>query len=80
MRGTGGSASGRVAAIGEAARVQGLGLAGALVLPAETAGQARRQWADLPPDVVVVVLTPSASAALDAGRTHGGPLTVVMPP
>lgn len=69
---------GRVAAIGEAVRVQGLSLAGVLLLPGEVPAEVRSSWGDLPADVEVVILTPRASAAL--GTQHTGPLTVVMPP
>ena len=69
---------GRVAAIGEAVRLQGLSLAGVLLLPCEGPAEVRSTWADLPEDVEVVILTPRASAALGPHRT--GPLTVVMPP
>ncbi len=69
---------GRIAAIGQAVRVQGLGLAGVLVLPGEDPGQVRARWSGLPEDIALVFLTPLAASALqDAGP---GPLTVVMPP
>ncbi|MCU0301738.1 MAG: hypothetical protein MUF35_09085 [Candidatus Nanopelagicales bacterium] len=69
---------GRVAAIGETHRIQGLGLAGVLVLPGEDPGAVRARWSALPPEVELVVLTPKADAALaDRGAE---PLTVVMPP
>ncbi len=68
---------GRVVAIGKAVRVQGLSLAGVLVLPGEDATQVRHSWAALPEDAEVVILTPEASAALELDRL--GPLTVVMP-
>ncbi|WP_220502009.1 V-type ATP synthase subunit F [Microbispora sp. H10670] len=73
---------GSVAVIGEAVRVAGFGLAGALVLVAEDAAEVRTAWRSLGPGVAVVVLTPRAAKALDAaapGETPGGPLTVVMP-
>ncbi|MEU9836437.1 hypothetical protein AB0D67_33295 [Streptosporangium sp. NPDC048047] len=66
-----------MAIIGEAVRVTGYGLAGALVLPAEDPGEVRAVWRDLDPDVAVAILTPRAAAAL-AGA-DGGPLRVVMP-
>lgn len=69
---------GRVAAIGEAARVQGLGLAGVVVLPAEEPDAVRARWDALPDDVTVVVLTSRAAQALPSGA--GPRLTVVMPP
>lgn len=69
---------GRIAAIGEAHRVQGLGLAGVLVLPGEDAHEVRSRWSALPPEVELVILTARADRALsDRGP---GPLTVVMPP
>jgi vacuolar-type H+-ATPase subunit F/Vma7 len=67
----------RVAAIGEAVRLEGFTLAGVLVLPGERPAQVRASWHDLPADVEVVILTPRARAALGTPRT--GPLTVVMP-
>jgi hypothetical protein len=68
---------GRVAAIGEAVRVQGLSLAGVLLLPGEGPAEVASSWADLPADVEVVILTPRARAVL--GTAPVGPLTVVMP-
>jgi hypothetical protein len=69
---------GGIAAVGEAQRIQGLGLAGVLVVPAEGPAEVRRCWSALPEDVVLVILTPAAAAALDP--IPAGPLTVVMPP
>ena len=69
---------GTIAALGEAQRIQGLGLAGVLVVPAEQPEEVRDRWAALPADVVLVILTPRARAAL--GAVPAGPLTVVMPP
>ena len=54
----------RAAVIGEAVRVQGYALAGAVVYPAEDADQARAAWRSLPPDTAVVVLTARAAAWL----------------
>ena len=68
---------GRVAAIGEAVRVQGLSLAGVLLLPGEGPAEVRASWKALPTDVEVVILTPRARAAL--GTRETGPLMVVMP-
>ena len=71
----------RAAVIGETVRVQGYALAGAVVYPAEDAGQARAAWRSLPPDIAVVVLTARAAAWLgDAPRQRDGVLPVVMPP
>lgn len=69
---------GRVAAIGESVRVQGLSLAGILLMPGDDEAQVHDSWSALPEDVEVVILTPTAAAALGPGRV--GPLTVVMPP
>ena len=68
---------GGIAAIGEAVRVQGLGLAGVLVLPGEDDAQVRARWSALPEDVAVVILTPRAAQALS--EVGPGPLRVVMP-
>ena len=67
----------RVAAIGDPAALAGLRLAGVVVLPAADAAQARAQWADLPDDVALVLL--SAAAATAAAPARPGVLTVVMP-
>lgn len=67
---------GRVAVLGETARVRDFGPAGALVLLADSPQEVRRAWAALSPDVLVVILTPMASGVLGQIST---PLTVVMP-
>ena len=72
--------SGTVAALGELALVEGYGLAGALVLPAESDVEVLRAWAALPAGVSAVVLTPRAAAVLGpALTTPGAPMGVVMP-
>lgn len=68
---------GGIAVIGEHVRVQGFGLAGALVMVAAEPAAVRRCWQALPGEVDVVVLTP---AAADAIGDPAGRLTVVMPP
>lgn len=68
----------RVAAIGESYRVEGLRLAGVLVLPGEGGSEVRTSWASVPDDVSVVILTPAAAEALEPVR-HAR-LTVVLPP
>jgi vacuolar-type H+-ATPase subunit F/Vma7 len=68
---------GGIAAIGEAVRVQGLGLAGVLVLPGEDDDQVRARWSALSEDIAVVILTPRAAQALS--EVGPGPLRVVMP-
>jgi vacuolar-type H+-ATPase subunit F/Vma7 len=70
----------RIAVIGERDRVRGFAFAGALVAAAEDPAGARAAWRELPPDVVLVILTPAADAALQPER--GGrrirPLCAVM--
>lgn len=68
---------GRIAAIGEAVRVQGLALAGVLVLPGDDADQVRTSWATLPSDVELVILTPRAAELVSAGSAAA--LQVVLP-
>jgi hypothetical protein len=49
-------------------------------LVAETAADVRDQWEQMPNDVLVVIVTPSAAAALPGIRSSpDGPMTVVMP-
>lgn len=68
----------RVAVIGEEMRVQGFGLAGAIVCPASGSPEVREAWHGLDDEVLVVVLTAAASTAL-ADTPLGRRLTVVMP-
>jgi vacuolar-type H+-ATPase subunit F/Vma7 len=69
-----------VAVLGAEAQIQGYALAGAVPIVAETAAEARRQWAALPPGVAAVVLTPSAAAALaEQAAAPDAPMTAVMP-
>jgi vacuolar-type H+-ATPase subunit F/Vma7 len=68
----------RVAVIGEASRVQGFALAGAVVCPVTGPDSVRAAWAGLADDITVVLLTPAAADALDA-TSVGDRLTVVMP-
>jgi vacuolar-type H+-ATPase subunit F/Vma7 len=69
----------RVAVIGEALRIEGFALAGALVCPAGDPDETHQAWQSLPPDVAVVVLTQAAAACL-AGQLaqRPGVLPVVM--
>ncbi|MGW2613488.1 hypothetical protein [Streptomyces sp. NPDC001500] len=74
---------GRVAALGERARVAGLALAGAVVLVADDPEAVRRGWRSLPDGVDLVILTPAAARALEqdpALSAGGSRLTTVMPP
>jgi vacuolar-type H+-ATPase subunit F/Vma7 len=70
----------RVAVLGEPLRTYGYGLAGAVLCPASDQDQALRAWRELPGDVAVIVLTPSAAGWL-AGRLaeRPGVLPVVLP-
>ena len=68
----------RIAALGERHRVEGFALAGAWVAVADNTGEVERRWAELPEDVAVVILTPSAAAAL-AAIARPLPLRVVLP-
>lgn len=69
-----------VAVIGAQPHVAGFALAGARVVPAETAEQVRAAWAALPSTVGFVVLTRTAAEVLAADvRQPNAPLTVVMP-
>lgn len=69
----------RVAVIGEALRIEGFALAGAVVCPAGNHEEADEAWRSLPPDIAVVVLTPAAAGCL-AGQLAQRPevLPVVM--
>jgi vacuolar-type H+-ATPase subunit F/Vma7 len=67
-----------VAVIGEDVRVDGFGLAGAVVCRASGRAEVQAAWRSLAEDVAVVVLTPAAAEAL-VGVPCGGRLTVVMP-
>lgn len=74
----------RVAVIGERARVGGFALVGAVVMPADDAGEIDDAWRALPPDVAVAVLTPKVARRLEELAGPGPPprpglLTVVMP-
>jgi vacuolar-type H+-ATPase subunit F/Vma7 len=72
---------GRVAVIGEDVAIAGYALAGAVVLPADSDDDVRRQWAGLADDVEVVILTPAAAAAMGQEPVDAvTPLSVVMPP
>ena len=67
------------AVIGESVLTGGFALAGAVVITAEDAGQARAAWKSLPSDVAVLVLTASAAAWLgDVPRSRPGLLIAVM--
>ncbi|GAA1331409.1 hypothetical protein GCM10009635_31570 [Actinocatenispora thailandica] len=66
--------------IGEWARTRGWALAGAAVRAADDPAAVHAAWRSLPPDTVLVVLTPAAAAVLAGELTAGtAPLTAVLP-
>jgi vacuolar-type H+-ATPase subunit F/Vma7 len=73
---------GRAAAVGDEHRVAGWALAGVLVVPAATPADAVAAYRRLPDDVVLVLLTEQAEAAVAASglAAASGPLRVVLPP
>jgi len=54
------------AVIGEPLAVEGWALAGVLVYPADSHGEAAAAWAALPSDTALVIMTASAAGWLDA--------------
>jgi vacuolar-type H+-ATPase subunit F/Vma7 len=68
----------RVAVVGEARRVEGFALAGAVVLPAAEREQVLDAWRGLPEDVAIVLVTPPAADAL-AAVDVGSRLVVTLP-
>jgi vacuolar-type H+-ATPase subunit F/Vma7 len=71
--------TGRIAALGEWARIRGFALAGVQTLAAQDPEAVRAAWDALDGDVIVVILTTSAADALGE-KAWRGPLTVVLPP
>lgn len=69
----------KIAIIGERAKILGLGMTEAVVLPAEEPEAVLAAWQSLDADVDIVVLTTRAAHTLD-GHTSSWPLTAVMPP
>src|SRR6266571_8640852 len=70
----------RVAVIGEPLRIYGYGLAGAVMFPASDQAEAISAWRDLPDDVAVAVLTPSAARWLASEiARRPGVLPVLLP-
>lgn len=69
-----------IVALGEPARVAGLGLAGCTVIPVADARDAEEAWERLPADVGLLILGPAAAAAL-RGRLDERPhmLWTVLP-
>lgn len=68
-----------IAAIGDLAVIQGLGLAGALVAAADTPEQARAAWAGLGPEVGLVLITGAVARALEGLPEPRRRLRVVLP-
>lgn len=72
--------SGPVVAIGEPVLLHGFALAGVIVVPAGNPAEARDAWSGLPADVALVLLTPTAAAALAGVLDEtAGPLAVALP-
>ncbi len=74
--------SGGIAAIGERARLGPFALAGVLITAANDADSVLAAWEALPAEVGVVILTPTAYAALSSKGVLarvGAPLWTVMP-
>lgn len=71
----------RAAVIGEPLLIEGYGLVGGVLCPADDRAAALRAWRDLPADVVVAVLTPAAAEWIDAKTLAGRPdvLPVAIP-
>lgn len=69
----------KIAIIGEAAKITGFGLTGAIVLPAEEPAAVQAAWRSLSSDVAIVLLTARAAGSL-VEEAASWPLTVVMPP
>jgi vacuolar-type H+-ATPase subunit F/Vma7 len=69
-----------IAAIGESGLVDGFALAGVRVLPAEDAAAVRRAWAELGPDVGLLLVTPAAEAALERELAEAPELLSVVIP
>lgn len=70
---------GAVAVIGESPRVDGFGLAGALVFITATAEDVHDAWSRLPDDVDVVILTEFAATTIGLKRASRRPFPVVLP-
>ena len=71
---------GRIAALGDANRIQVLAIAGVEPHPAATVDEAVAAWQSLSPDVAVLILTSQAAAVLDERLAeHPDLLVTVMP-
>ncbi len=75
-----GTVSGRIAAIGEPALLDGYRLAGVSVVAADTDEAFRRAWTALPGGTAIVILTARAARSLGPVLADPlGPMTVVLP-
>ncbi|WP_201845235.1 hypothetical protein [Myceligenerans indicum] len=70
---------GGIAAIGAMVDIQGFGLAGVRVLPADGPDEVRSAWRGLDEAVELVILTANAAAALAGEPPAEHPLTAVLP-
>jgi vacuolar-type H+-ATPase subunit F/Vma7 len=71
---------GRIAALGDAHRIQVFAIAGVEPHPAVTADEAVAAWQSLSPDVAVLILTSQAAAALDERLAERPDLLVTVLP
>jgi vacuolar-type H+-ATPase subunit F/Vma7 len=71
---------GRIAALGEANRIQALTMAGVESFPARTAEEALVAWRDLPADVAVLILTPQSASTLTGRLDERRDLLVTVLP
>jgi vacuolar-type H+-ATPase subunit F/Vma7 len=71
---------GRIAALGDARRIQVLAIAGVEPHPAKTAEEAVAAWQSLSPDVAVLILTSQAAAVLDERLAERPDLLVTVLP
>lgn len=69
-----------IVAIGESGLIDGYGLAGVQLLPAEDGDAARRAWAEVGPDVGLLLVTPAAEAALERELAEAPELLRVVIP
>jgi vacuolar-type H+-ATPase subunit F/Vma7 len=69
----------QVVAIGEEELVAGYALAGATALPVRSEDEVLAAWEELEPDTALVLLTPSAHAALADAVRERRLLWVVLP-
>jgi len=71
---------GRIAALGDANRIQVLAIAGVEPHPAATADETVAAWQSISPDVVALILTSQAAAVLDERLAERPDLLVTVLP